>query len=71
MEERTVALDFRCDESCNLPDMRGSPMIFVNVHVEGARKRHLLVATCMLDTSKGQIPDGTVKRADGSVISRY
>ena len=35
LEERTVALDFRCDESCNLPDIRGLPMIFVNVQVEG------------------------------------
>jgi hypothetical protein len=42
MEESMVALDFRCDESRNLPDMRGSSMIFVNVHVQGARKRHLL-----------------------------
>jgi hypothetical protein len=37
-----VALDFRCDESRNLPDRRGSSMIFVNVHVKGARERHLL-----------------------------
>jgi hypothetical protein len=37
-----VALDFRCDESRDLSDMRGSSMIFVNVHVVGARKRHLL-----------------------------
>jgi hypothetical protein len=42
MEESMVALDFRCDESRNLPDMRGSSMIFVNVHVQGTRKRHLL-----------------------------
>jgi hypothetical protein len=42
MEEGTVALDFRCDESRNLPDMGGSPMIFVNVHVKGPRERHLL-----------------------------
>jgi hypothetical protein len=35
MEESMVALDFRCDESRNLPDMRGSSMIFVNVHVQG------------------------------------
>ena len=37
-----VALDFRCDESRNLSYMRGSSIIFVNVHVKGARKRHLL-----------------------------
>ena len=42
MEERAVALDFRYDERRNLPDMRSSPMIFVNVHVKGTRKRHLL-----------------------------
>ena len=41
-EERMIALYFRCDESCNLPDMRGASLIFVNVHVKGARNRHLL-----------------------------
>jgi hypothetical protein len=41
-EERTVTLDFGCDESCDLPDMRGSSVIFVNVHVQGARNRYLL-----------------------------
>jgi hypothetical protein len=35
MEERTVALDFRCDESRDLPDMRSLPMIFVNLQVKG------------------------------------
>jgi len=35
LEERTVALDFRCDESCNLPDIGGLPMIFVNVQAQG------------------------------------
>ena len=29
---------------------------------------HEHLATCVLDTSKGQIPDSTVKRADGSVV---
>jgi hypothetical protein len=29
---------------------------------------HEHLATCVLDTSKGQIPDGTVKRADGSEV---
>jgi hypothetical protein len=29
---------------------------------------HEHLATCVLDTCKGQIPDGTVKRADGSVV---
>jgi hypothetical protein len=33
-EQRTVALDFGGDESCDLPDMRGSSVIFVNVHVK-------------------------------------
>jgi len=42
MEERMVALDFRCDESGNFPDMRRSSVIFVNVHVKGTRERHLL-----------------------------
>src|SRR6266478_1277291 len=42
MEERMVALDFGRDEGRNLPDMRGFSMIFVNVQVIGARKRHLL-----------------------------
>jgi hypothetical protein len=42
MEERMVALDFRCDESCNLLDMRGSSMIFVNVHVKAQHNRQLL-----------------------------
>jgi hypothetical protein len=37
-----VALDFRRDESGDLPDGRVSSMIFVNVHVKGARQRHLL-----------------------------
>ena len=41
-EERTVALDFRYDERCNIPDMRRSPVIFVNVHVKGTCKKHLL-----------------------------
>ena len=62
MEERMVALDFRCDESRNLPDMRGSSMIFMNVQVIGARKRHLVrqhrnerrVAGC--DESRQQKP---------------
>jgi hypothetical protein len=36
-----VALDFGCDERRNLPDVRGASMIFVNVHVKGARQRHL------------------------------
>jgi hypothetical protein len=34
-EERTVTLDFGCDESSDLPDMCGSSVIFVNVHVIG------------------------------------
>ena len=34
-EERTGTLDFGCDESRDLPDMRGSSVIFVNVHVIG------------------------------------
>ena len=34
-EERTVMLDFGCDEIRDLPDMRGSSVIFVNVHVIG------------------------------------
>jgi hypothetical protein len=42
MEESAVALDFRCDESRNLPDMCGPFKIFVNVHVKGARDRHLV-----------------------------
>jgi len=33
--KRTVALDLGCDESCNLPDIRGLPMIFVNVQAQG------------------------------------
>jgi hypothetical protein len=41
----------------------------------GARKPssspwlHDHLATCELDVSLGQIPDGTVKRADGSVVN--
>ena len=42
VEERMVALDFGRDESRNLPDMRGFSMIFVNVQVIGAHKRHLV-----------------------------
>src|ERR1700756_871576 len=42
MEESAVALDFRCDESRNLPDMCGPFKILVNVHVKGARNRHLV-----------------------------
>jgi hypothetical protein len=34
-EERTVTLDLGCDESRDLPYMRGSSVIFVNVHVKG------------------------------------
>jgi hypothetical protein len=34
-EQRTVTLDFGCDESRDLPDMRGSSVIFVDVHVIG------------------------------------
>jgi hypothetical protein len=34
-EERTVTLDFGGDESRDLPDMRGSSVIFVDVHVIG------------------------------------
>jgi hypothetical protein len=33
MEQRMTTLDFGRDESGNLSDMRGSSMIFVNVHV--------------------------------------
>jgi hypothetical protein len=32
-EERTVMLDFGCDERRDLPDVRGSSVIFVDVHV--------------------------------------
>ena len=42
MEERAVALYFCCDERRNLPDMRSSSMIFMNVHVKRAPDRHLL-----------------------------
>jgi hypothetical protein len=41
-EERTVTLDFGCDESCDRPDMRGSSVILVNLHVIGQCNRHLL-----------------------------
>ena len=34
-EHRTVTLDFGGDESCDFPDMRGSSVIFVNVHMIG------------------------------------
>src|SRR5260370_15776009 len=34
MEERMVALDFRCDESRDLSDRCGSSMIFVNVQCD-------------------------------------
>jgi hypothetical protein len=34
-EERTVTLDFGCDESRDFPDMRGSSVILVDVHVIG------------------------------------
>ena len=34
-KERTVTLDFGCDESRDPPDMRGSSVIFVNVHLKG------------------------------------
>jgi hypothetical protein len=34
-EQRTVTLDFGCDESRDLPDMCGSSVIFVDVHVIG------------------------------------
>src|SRR5258707_7322498 len=42
VEERMVALDFRCDESRDFFDRCRPSMIFVNVQVIGARKRHLL-----------------------------
>lgn len=41
-EERTVALDFGCDESCDVPDARGPSVILVNVHVIGQCNGHLL-----------------------------
>ena len=41
-EQRTVTLDFGCDEGRDLPDMLRLFVIFVNVHVKGQWDRHLL-----------------------------
>jgi hypothetical protein len=47
------------------PNLRGAPK-------SSSPWLHDRLSTCALDTSKAKIPDGTVKRADGSVVcSRY
>ena len=64
MEGRTVALDFRCDESRNLPDMRRSSMIFVNVHVHGTRSD-----TC--SGSTGRVLDNQMRRKRAACKDRF